>query len=227
MYQKNELGAFDLFLVLVIASFFLLPSCSSIRQKVSPSIFPQLQKPVEELVPRPISDADVLYFAEGIKSVYGGRSFAAQVTDVGGAVTMSGLSTGAMLANAGQASPTVISAVVAASAFLAQVFGIVDPATRANALSEGASLVRDAENEFILCMVNAGQGTPEKDKITPCGANLFVKTNAAVSTTERIIVGLLPKWSDLEELRSSVPLIVKPAVPAAAAPNPSPAPASN
>ena len=170
-----------------------LSGCGIMRQ--APTITALISKPTAAF--RPISDQDALIYADSVLAIYQGRSLNAQLTDIGGSITVSGLSGAAVGAASGGASPSTIAAIVAAGSFLAQVMGIVDPVNRANALAEGSAAIRGGESAFLGCIAT---GAIVSTELTACGSALFAHVNGAINVTERIMVGLLPRVRDLQAI---------------------------
>lgn len=180
-----------------------LPGCSNTLSKPPPTLTDILAQPA--VIEHPLSDLDALLFSDAIFKIYAGRSTKAQFTDIAGASTLAAVSTAAMAAASANASAITVSAIISAGTFLAQVLGIVDPATRANALTEGAALIREAQSEFVQCLIRTRRQSIPQKVITECGANLYSKTQASISATERIMVGMLPRVADFQKLMPTQP----------------------
>ena len=128
----------ELFLLIVIAAALaaLLAGCSTVRP-------PQLTD---------YSDAGALAYSNAVLASWDTTNN--DYLSYGGAVSAAGLSTGTLLA-AGTGSPAVTGLAFGA-ALLQWVRSIFQPTDRANALDEGAEMVRDALKKYFAALTSSG-----------------------------------------------------------------------
>lgn len=158
-----------------------------------------------------ITDYDGMVYAEGVKAVLAGRTTNLERGDLALALTGSALASGAGMASASGASAGVMAALISVGSMLGSLTAVVNPATRANALSEGNNATLRAESRYLLCISGAGITRVSKSILTPCGAQLIADVNSAIAATNRILVGLMPNVVDTSRIQGANP---SPAVPA-------------
>jgi hypothetical protein len=162
-----------------------------------------LNKPPAALqLNRNVTDYDALYYTQAVKSVFAGRAFHAERGDLAAALTTAGLATGATVAGASGAGGAVVAAIVAVGALISNAVSIVNPAQRANALSEGSNMVLTAEGKYFQSLTGAGIKVVSRRELTQFGGTLIADVNSAISITNRLLMSTLPSLADLERLKS-------------------------
>lgn len=188
------------YLAVGIMLAFLMSSCSSMQ---SPSIMDQLQvRGFQDLQAKTdLSDLGILRYANEVLSKWNVRSLNTEYLATGGAISVAALSTGALAAAGNGAASGITTGLAAGVNFLLQILGIVKPDARANAFSEGGGLILDAESEYLIALTTKRIYHIPTDRVTPAGAVLLQKVNSAVKVVSRAMVGLLPRYSDMEKLQ--------------------------
>lgn len=158
-----------------------------------------------------VTDYDGMVYSEGVKQVLSGRVMNLERGDLAIALTGSALASGAGIASASGASAGVMAALISVGSVLSSLTAVVNPAIRANALSEGNNMTLQAESRYLLCISGAGITTVSKTMLTPCGAQLIADINSAIAATNRILVGLIPTAIDAARAQNPAP---PPSVPA-------------
>lgn len=187
-------------IALALAILLSIAGCSSMQ---TPSIIDQLEVKgaADPLAKTSLSDLGILRYSNDILSRWGVRSTNTEFLATGGAITVAALSTGAVAAGANGGSSGLITGLAAGVNFLLQVLGIIKPDARANAFSEGGGLILDAESEYFVALTKKRVYHVPTDRVTAQGAVLLQKVNAAVKVVSRSMVGLLPRYADMEKLQ--------------------------
>ena len=167
--------------------------------------------PAEVVLNPTVTDYDVLVYSNGTKLVLSGRVSNLERGDLALALTGSALASGGAIASASGASAAILAALTSVGATLSSLTAVVNPAIRANALSEGNNMVLDAESKYFLCIASAGITRISKSKLTPCGAQLLVGINSGIAATNRLLVGLMPSASDASRVQAAPAVISVPA----------------
>jgi hypothetical protein len=186
---------------LALAILLSMAGCASMQ---TPSIMDQLEPKggaVDPLAKTSLSDLGIMRYAHTVLDKWGVRSMNTEVLATSGAITVAALSTGAVAAGAAGAGSGIITGLAAGVNFLLQVLGIIKPDARANAFAEGGALILDAEGEYLIAITSKRIYHIPTDRVTPQGAVLLSKTNAAVKAVSRSMVGLMPRFSDMEKLQ--------------------------
>lgn len=182
----------------ILFLFLFLTACSFQRQEI-PNILTKIPDTVQ--FNKQVTDYDVLVYTQGVKIVLSGRTFKAEQGDLAAALAMAGLSTGASIAGSTGAGGNVVAAIVAVGALLSNTVNIINPAQRANALSEGSNMVLTAEGKYFTTITAAGITKVSNRQLTPYGAILLSDVNASIAITNRLLMSTLPSIDDLNRLR--------------------------
>ena len=178
---------------------FVFSGCASMQ---APSIMDQLQvHGAVDTSPTELSDLGILRYANAVLGKWNVRSLNTEYLATGGAISVAALSTGALAAAGNGAASGITTGLAAGVNFLLQVLGILKPDARANAFSEGGGLILDAQSEYLIALTTRHIYHVPTDRVTPAGAVLLGKINSAVKVVSRAMVGLLPRYSDMEKLQ--------------------------
>lgn len=175
--------------------------CSSAYEPIKP--FPNILTPTEAVLKSTITDYDALTYAQGVKLVMAGRVSSLERGDLASTLATSGLASGAAIASAVGGPASAVAAIVAVGALISNISTTVNPAVRANALSEGNILVLQAESQYFLGIADAGITKISKRVITPWGARLVADINSAIAATNRTLIGLMPSASDISRISAA------------------------
>jgi len=178
---------------------FVFSGCASMQ---APSIMDQLHvHGAVDTSPTELSDLGILRYANAVLGKWNVRSLNTEYLATGGAISVAALSTGALAAAGNGAASGITTGLAAGVNFLLQVLGILKPDARANAFSEGGGLILDAQSEYLIALTTRHIYHVPTDRVTPAGAVLLSKINSAVKVVSRAMVGLLPRYSDMEKLQ--------------------------
>ena len=133
------------------------------------------------------------------------RSTKTEGLNIGGQIALAGLSTSALVASGGGASPDITRRLVGGFNFLLQVMGIIKPAERNDARHEGAAMILDARGAFLVALAAKHVSTISNTRFTPQGALYFKQIGAAIQIVDKLIVGLAPRIADLEAVKPVPP----------------------
>jgi len=192
--QAWDQAKLEVWLVVILFAMFIA-GCSTMTP---PSLLDQLEP---KGAGTSLSDLGILRYAHAVLDKWGVRSVNTEVLTNSGAIAVAALSTGAVVAGAGGAGTGVMAGLAGGVNFLLQALGIMKPDARANAFSEGGGLILDSEGEYLVALTAKRIYHIPTDRVTPQGAVLLTKVNAAVKAVSRSMVGLLPKFSDMEKLQ--------------------------
>lgn len=190
--------------IFAIILLLSVTGCASMR---SPNMLDQLtvKGPASPKEKVSLSDLGILRFAHEVLGKWGTRSTNTELLATGGAISVAALSSAALGVTGNGGSNGAVAGLVAAGNFLLQVMGIVKPELRDNSFSEGGGLILDAEGEYLIALTSKKIYHIPTDRVTPQGAVLLSKVNAAVKAVSRSMVGLMPRFSDMEKLQPKDP----------------------
>lgn len=198
MAEQARIVKIEIWLAVILFAMYI-SGCSAMQ---APSIIDQLEaKGVAADPKNQLSDLGIMRYAHAVLDKWGVRSVNTEFLATGGAITVAALSTGAVAAGGAGAGSGVITGLAAGVNFLLQVLGIIKPDARANAFSEGGGLILDAEGEYLVALTSKKIYHVPTDRVTPQGAILLQKVNASVKVVGRAMVGLLPRFADMEKLQ--------------------------
>lgn len=186
----------------ILTLFLFLSACSLQRQEI-PTILTKVPDTVQ--FNKQVTDYDVLVYTQGVKLVLTGRTFRAEQGDLAAALAMAGLSSGATIAGSTGAGGEIVAAIVAVGALLSNAVNTINPAQRANALSEGSNMVLAAEGKYFVTLTSNGIKKVSNRELTPYGAILLDNVNTAITVTNRLLMSTLPSLNDLEKLKPTQP----------------------
>jgi len=197
--QAWDQAKLEIWLVVILFAMFI-SGCSTMTP---PNLLDQLEVKgaADPQAKTSLSDLGILRYAHAVLDKWGVRSVNTEVLTNSGAIAVAALSTGAVVAGAGGAATGVMAGLAGGVNFLLQALGIMKPDARANAFSEGGGLILDSEGEYLVALTSKRIYHIPTDRVTPQGAVLLTKVNAAVKAVSRSMVGLLPKFSDMEKLQ--------------------------
>lgn len=200
--MKRFLIAWGLGLLLSISG------CST----ADPSIIAELQTPAQTQdanTPTRLTDLGILRYGERILAAWGLRSSKTEVWNTGGQIALAALSTGALAASGGTASPDVTLGLVGGGNFILQLFNILKPAERNDARQEGAAMILDARGAFLEGLAAKKVYQISNSRFTPQGAIYFRNIGAAIKVVDKLLVGLAPRVEDLQAVKP-VPISEQP-----------------
>ena len=189
-------------LAILTLSGLVLASCA-IGTKQIPNVL--VPPPPDIKLNSRVSDWDVLYYAQAVKSVFQGRAFNAENGDLFAVLSAAGLAGGASIAATGQASASVVATIVTVGALITNAAAMINPALRATVLSEGIGLVLTAEGNYFVALTDAGIKRISRAQLTPQGARFLADINAAIAVTGRLLSGALPSLDDIKRLQAQIP----------------------
>lgn len=147
-----------------------------------------------------MSDKAIVGFAAGTLEHYGMRALNAEILSVGGEVSLFTLSTATVAMAASGANPGASMVTASIGNWLLRMLGVVKPDQRDAAFNEGSEDILRAIGEYIIALANRDVGVVPSDKMTKEGARLLRKTLAAIAAVNRQMVGLRPRFVDMETL---------------------------
>jgi len=202
-FRKGERRSpFPIFFAFALAVLLSITwGCAAVS---TPNLLDELQnkKQLQSVsVPTELTDLGVLRYGEKVLASWGLRSQGADVLGATGALTLAGLSTGALASAGNGAAPGTITAIVASFNFILQALGILRPAERNDARHEGASMILDARGAFLEALAAKHIYHISNRRFTPQGALYFKQIGAAIKIVDRLIVGLAPRMEDLQKLQ--------------------------
>jgi len=192
--QAWDQAKLEIWLVVILFAMFIA-GCSTMTP---PSL-------MDEFENNQLSDLGILRYSHKILDRWGVRSVNTELMSTGGAISVAALSTGAVAATSYGAGSGAVIGLAAGVNFLLQALGVIKPDARTNSFSEGGALILSAESEYFINLTSKKIYHVPTNRVTPSGAILLQKTNAAVTVVSRAMVGLLPKLVDLQTLQSTAP----------------------
>ena len=191
--------------VLAIVTLALLVSVGcSYRQYylLEPSVFDEtLRKDKDHL-----TDADVVGYADAVKTMLRDRMNRARLARSGGGVlqvltaAVSAMVMGLSGGSAAGAS-TVLSGT---SAVIPEVSDVIGAKERAELYSDGVRMVENAQALYVKAVAETEEGKISRAKLTLAGATLYETVVAAIHVVEGGLTGLLPTVEQLQKARSNV-----------------------
>ena len=158
-----------------------------------------------------VSDACVLRFADEVKTTLRERMNNARLARTGGGIiqvltaAISAMFTGTTGASA-LGTSTILSGVSAIIPDLSEVIGAKE---RAEAYSEGAQSIEDAQALYLQEIAEAEKGQDHTvisaTKLTPPGAKLYGATVASIHVVEKALTGQIPSLEELQKMRGKKP----------------------
>jgi len=203
--NKQSAGAAVL-LALVLAIGLSMVGCSATNP---PNLIDELQTQAQLkniATPTHLTDLGILRYGEKILAAWGMRSHGADVFNTSSQIALAALSTGALAsAGAGGISQDTTKGLIASFNFILQVLGIIKPAERNDARHEGAAMILDARGAFLEALAAKKIYYISNRRFTPAGSVYFRQINAAMKIVDKLIVGLAPRFKDLEDVRPIAP----------------------
>ena len=152
-----------------------------------------------------MSDKAIVSFSVRTLEHYGMRALNAEILSTSGEISLFTLSTATVAMAAGGANPAATMATASVGNWLLRILGIVKPDQRDAAFNEGSEDILRAIGDYVVTLAGRGVYIVPTDRMTNPGAVLLRKTLAAMIAVNRQMVGLRPKFDDLETLKISVP----------------------
>ena len=161
-----------------------------------------------------ISDRAVVRLAASTLEHYGMRALNAQILSTGGEISLFTLSTATVAMAAASANPGATMVTASLGNWLLRMLGVVKPDQRDAAFQEGSEDILRAIGDYAVNLAETGVYTISSNEMSKGGALLLKKTLAAIIAVNRQMVGLRPKFVDMETLREeiAVPPAPKPAL---------------
>ena len=195
--KKNGLRCYlDALLLAILLSASL--GCATVQRPSTPLL--EMAKSSEI-----ISDKAIVHFAARTLEHYGMRALNAEILSTGGEVSLFTLSTATVAMAAAGANPMATMATASVGNWLLRMLGIVKPDQRDAAFNEGSEDILRAIGDYVVTLAGRQIYVVPMNRMTNQGAVLLRKTLAAIIAVNRQMVGLRPKFDDLETLRISVP----------------------
>ena len=172
-----------------------------------------------------ISDRAIIRLSAATLEHYGMRALNAEILSTGGDITLFTLSTATVAMAAAGANPMATMATASVGNWLLRMLGIVKPDQRDAAFQEGSEDILRAIGEYAETLANGGTFVIPSDRMTREGGLLMKKTLAAIIAVNRQMVGLRPKFVDMQTLREEIEATPAPKPTPKPAPKPEPTPA--
>lgn len=151
-----------------------------------------------------ITDADIFAFTNNVKQAWRNRSQASRTFDVLTGVSRVGLAGAATTVAATKglgSSGDTIPVLTGIATFIGEIFGLVDPAGRAEAYQDGLKLILDAEAEFVEKVPN---GLASGTSLSDAGKGLYKKVVAAIALVDKALQGRIPTKEEVEAATAKI-----------------------
>lgn len=187
-------------------SFFLGAGCATVQRPVTGLL--DLAKS-----PDVISDRAIVTLASRVLENYGMRALNSEILSTSGEISLFTLSTATVAMAAAGANPTGTMVTASIGNWLLRMLGVVKPDQRDAAFNEGSEDILRAVGDYVVSIASQKINVVPSDRLTQSGAVLLRKTLAAIASVNRQMVGLRPRFDDIQTLEGAPSAAAKPTAP--------------
>ena len=148
-----------------------------------------------------ITDVDVFTFMYDVKQAWRQRSQSARTAGAVTGVSTIGLAAAAttvVATHGGSTAGNTVPILTGIGTFIGELLGLVDPSGRDEAYKDGIQLLLDAEAEYCEKLVEKGGCKADGKTMTPAGALLLKRTNAALVVVDKALEGRVPTRAQID-----------------------------